>query len=105
MQGRQKLHHLAAVVVPLLLSFCAVDDWLAGLEPDVDPALLLVRGSAVAEAGRAPLPAAIEDALLSALVDDVSCNILCILNCMAYSAPQHCHNLHALHASGIWSRH
>ena len=58
MQGRQKLHHLAAVVVPLLLSFCAVDDWLAGLEPDVDPALLLVRGSAVAEAGRAPLPAA-----------------------------------------------
>ena len=65
---RQKSHHLGALVVPLFLSFCAVGDWLAGLEPNVDPVLPFVRGSAAAEAGRAPLPAAYEDAPLNAMV-------------------------------------
>ena len=53
------MHHLAAAVVLPLLVFWAVADWLAaGLEPDVDPALLFVRGAAIAEAVRAPFAAA-----------------------------------------------
>ena len=57
---QQKSHHLGALVDPLLLSFCAVVDWLAGLDPDADPLLLFVRGSAAVDAEWAPLPAAQE---------------------------------------------